>query len=97
MISVFEQLRICVQRNVQRLQNNWSAPLAAVIGNVIMGIIVSSIFYNLDTTTASFYNRSVLIFFATLLNGFMSSFEVSADEFCSLTACGAIVLLENRY
>lgn len=43
-----------------------------------MGIIIGSMFYNLDSTTSSFYNRSVLLFFAILLNAFMSSFEVSA-------------------
>lgn len=75
-ISVLRQLEICMKRNLHRLRNNWSAPTAAIVGNVIMGIIVGSIFHDLDSTTNSFYNRSVLIFFVTLLNGFMSSFEV---------------------
>lgn len=76
-MALLEQMRLCIRRGFQRLRNNWSVPLSSIIGNVIMAIIVSSIFYNLSQTTDSFNDRGVLIFFATLLNAFMSAFEVS--------------------
>lgn len=41
-----------------------------------MAFIVSSVFYNLPHTTASFYNRGGLLFFAVLLNAFGSALEV---------------------
>lgn len=76
-MALLDQMRLCIRRGFQRLRNNWSVPLSSIIGNVIMAVIVSSIFYNLSQTTDSFNNRGVLIFFATLLNAFMSAFEVS--------------------
>lgn len=76
-MALLEQMRLCIRRGFQRLRNNWSTPLSSIIGNVVMAVIVSSIFYNLSQTTNSFNNRGVLIFFATLLNAFMSAFEVS--------------------
>ncbi|KAB2572150.1 ZEB2-regulated ABC transporter 1 [Lasiodiplodia theobromae] len=75
-MALLEQMRLCIRRGFQRLRNNWSVPLSSIIGNVIMAVIVSSIFYNLSQTTDTFNNRGVLIFFATLLNAFMSAFEV---------------------
>lgn len=35
-----------------------------------------SVFYNLKDNTSSFYSRSVLLFFAILLNAFASALEV---------------------
>lgn len=35
-----------------------------------------SVFYNLEDSTASFYSRGVLLFFAILLNAFASALEV---------------------
>ena len=45
-----------------------------------MALVVSSIFYNLDMTTDSFFQRGALIFFACLLNAFSSALEVSSDR-----------------
>lgn len=50
-----------------------------------MAIIVGSIFYDLDETTNSFYSRGVLLFFAVLLNAFMSSFEASQLHLSSIS------------
>jgi ATP-binding cassette subfamily G (WHITE) protein 2 (PDR) len=74
------QVRICIKRNIHRICNSLDVSISAIVGNIIMGIIIGSMFYNLDSTTSSFYNRSVLLFFAILLNAFMSSFEVSAHS-----------------
>ena len=42
-----------------------------------MALVVSSIFYDLELTTESFFQRGALIFFACLLNAFSSALEVS--------------------
>ncbi|OJD40677.1 abc transporter cdr4 [Diplodia corticola] len=75
-IALSKQVQICMQRGYQRLRNEWSPPLSNIIGNTVMAIIVGSLFYNMSKDTGSFYQRGVLIFFASLLNAFMSAFEV---------------------
>ncbi|PKX99341.1 pleiotropic drug resistance family ABC transporter [Aspergillus novofumigatus IBT 16806] len=70
------QIRLCLRRGFLRLKGDMSMTLATVIGNSIMAFIVSSVFYNLDQTTNSFFSRGALLFFAILLNAFASSLEI---------------------
>ena len=41
-----------------------------------MGLILSSVFYNLQSTTESFYYRGAALFYAVLFNAFSSLLEV---------------------
>jgi ATP-binding cassette, subfamily G (WHITE), member 2, PDR len=43
-----------------------------------MALIIGSVFYNLPSTTGSFYSRGALLFFAILMNAFGSALEVRA-------------------
>lgn len=70
------QIKLCFWRGVKRLQGDMSNTLAAVIGNIIISLIVSSMFYNLPHDTNSFYQRSSLMFFAILMNAFASALEI---------------------
>lgn len=70
------QIQLCLQRGFQRLRGDMSIVLGGAIGNTILAIIISSIFYNLPSNTGSFFSRGVLIFFAILLNAFSSFLEV---------------------
>ncbi|GLA75640.1 hypothetical protein AtubIFM55763_006921 [Aspergillus tubingensis] len=70
------QVRLCLRRGFQRLKGDMSMTLAGVIGNSVMALVISSVFYNLGPTTDSFFQRGALIFFAILLNGFASALEI---------------------
>lgn len=70
------QVKLCLQRGFQRLRGDMSIVLGGAIGNTVLALIISSIFYNLPSTTGSFYSRTVLLFFAILLNAFSSFLEV---------------------
>ncbi|KAL1964841.1 hypothetical protein VTN77DRAFT_6343 [Rasamsonia byssochlamydoides] len=70
------QIRLCLWRGFKRLKGDMSMTLASVIGNTIMSLIISSIFYNLPPTTGSFYSRGALLFFAILMNAFASALEI---------------------
>jgi len=59
-----------------RLKGDPSLTLTQLFGNFIMALIISSIFYNLQPNTDSFFSRSALLFFAILLNAFGSALEV---------------------
>ncbi|EEB98869.1 hypothetical protein MPER_01548, partial [Moniliophthora perniciosa FA553] len=70
------QWRLCLTRAVQRVKVDISVPLATILGNFAMSLIVGSIFYNLKEDTQSFYGRSALLFYAVLMNAFASLLEV---------------------
>ncbi len=61
-----------------------SLTLSGMIGNFVMALIIGSVFYNLPSNTGSFYSRTVLLFFAILLNAFSSFLEVSSSVGCSI-------------
>jgi ATP-binding cassette subfamily G (WHITE) protein 2 (PDR) len=75
-ISIPMQIKLCVERGLQRLQGDLTLFLSTVLGNAVMGLIISSVFYNLDGTTASFFSRGALLFFAILFAAMSSILEV---------------------
>ncbi|KAJ5698388.1 ABC transporter CDR4 [Penicillium macrosclerotiorum] len=91
-ISMRNQIKICVIRGFQRLQGDFSLTATALIGNFIMALIIGSVFFNLPETTASFYSRGALLFFAVLLNAFSSALEI-----LTLYAQRPIVEKQARY
>lgn len=76
MISFPSQVALCLHRGASRLWKSIEAPVSGIVANGILGLILGSLFYDLDNSTDSFYGRGVLLFYATMLNGFMSGFEV---------------------
>lgn len=47
-----------------------------VFGNIVLALIIGSVFYNLPNDTSSFFLRGALLFFAVLMNAFASILEV---------------------
>lgn len=66
-----------MHREVRRVRSNLALPISFIAGNVIIALIVSSVFYNLDNNAGSISARGVLIFYSVLLNGFMTGLEVN--------------------
>ncbi|KAI0430546.1 ABC-2 type transporter-domain-containing protein [Xylaria sp. FL1042] len=91
-LSFLQQIRLCLWRGWLRLKGDPSITLGSLIGNFIMSLIVGSVYYNLQPTTASFYQRGALIFFACLLNAFASALEI-----LTLYAQRPIVEKHDRY
>ncbi|GJP96864.1 ABC transporter Cdr4 [Aspergillus niger] len=91
-ISVWEQISLCTVRGFQRLKGDSSLTVSALVGNFIIALIVASVFYNLPDTTASFYSRGALLFYAVLLNAFSSALEI-----LTLYAQRPIVEKQARY
>ncbi|BEJ15321.1 hypothetical protein CspHIS471_0410880 [Cutaneotrichosporon sp. HIS471] len=75
-LSYAGQIRLCVRRGFQRLKADPSLTLSQLFGNVVMVLIISSIYFNLQPNTASFYSRGGLLFFAILMNAFGSALEI---------------------
>jgi len=75
-LSYAMQIRLCLWRGFLRLKGDLAMTLATLIGNIIMGLIIASVFYNLEDNTGSFYKRGSLLFFAVLMNAFASALEI---------------------
>lgn len=75
-VSFFMQTKYLVIREYQRIYNDMGFTLFSVFANSLMALILSSIFYNLQPNTHSFYLRGASMFFAVLFNGFLSFLEI---------------------
>ncbi|KAF3985654.1 hypothetical protein FT663_04945 [Candidozyma haemuli var. vulneris] len=75
-VSFGMQVKYLMARNFSRTKGDPSITLFSVIGNVIMSVIVSTMFIDLDPDTDSFYRRTAVLFFAVLLNAFGSLLEI---------------------
>jgi ABC-type multidrug transport system ATPase subunit/ABC-type multidrug transport system permease subunit len=75
-LSYGQQVKLCLWRGWKRLIGDPSLSLSALIGNTIMALIISSVFFNLQPTTHSFFQRGALLFFACLMNAFASALEI---------------------
>ncbi|EJD35710.1 hypothetical protein AURDEDRAFT_75031 [Auricularia subglabra TFB-10046 SS5] len=75
-ISYRLQVALCLERGFQRLRGDLTNFYLTVFGNNVMALIISSVFYNQQPTTASFFSRGSLLFYAVLTNAFASALEI---------------------
>lgn len=75
-LDYWQQVQLCLWRGFKRLSGDPSLTISQLFGNTIMALIISSVFYNLQMTTGSFFQRGALLFFACLMNAFSSALEV---------------------
>ncbi|KAF2744039.1 hypothetical protein M011DRAFT_409396 [Sporormia fimetaria CBS 119925] len=91
-LSYMQQIHLCLVRGFMRLKADPSITIFQLVANSIMALIISSIFYNLQPTTGSFFQRAALLFFAILMNAFGSALEI-----LTLYAQRPIVEKHSRY
>ncbi|KAF4780777.1 ABC-2 type transporter [Colletotrichum scovillei] len=91
-LSYAQQIKLCLWRGWRRLIGDPSITVGSLIGNVVMGLIIGSVFYNLQQDTQSFFQRGALLFFALLMNAFSSALEI-----LTLYAQRPIVEKHSRY
>ncbi|KAG7660526.1 uncharacterized protein J8A68_005945 [[Candida] subhashii] len=77
-VSFPMQVRYILGRNWLRQKGNPSIPIVSIFAQLIMGLIISSVFYNQPPTTESFYYRGAALFFAVLFNALGSLLEILA-------------------
>ncbi|EEY17830.1 multidrug resistance protein CDR1 [Verticillium alfalfae VaMs.102] len=75
-LSYPQQVKLCLWRGWQRLLGDPSLTVFQLLANSIMGLIISSLFYNMPQTTSAFYSRGVVLFTAILTNAFSSALEI---------------------
>jgi hypothetical protein len=57
------------------MRNNPAPVISGMIGQMILAIVIGSVYYNLEPTTASFDRKAILLYFGLLLNAFGPAFE----------------------
>ncbi|PVH22487.1 hypothetical protein CXQ85_005056 [Candidozyma haemuli] len=75
-VSFDMQVRYIMQRNMLRLRGDPSVTVSNVVCNIIVSVLIATIFKNLQFNTESFYSRTAVLFFAVLFNAFCSLLEV---------------------
>lgn len=75
-LSYVEQVKLNLWRSWVMLKSDPSITLTMFTASIFEGLIVSSIFYNLPSSTSSFFRRSILLFFIILINAFGSILEI---------------------
>ena len=75
-VSFTMQVKYLIGRNFLRVKGDPSITIFSIFGQGAMGLILSSVFYNLSQTTGSFYYRGASMFFAVLFNAFASLLEI---------------------
>lgn len=75
-VSFMMQTRYIIHRNFLRTKGDPSIAIVSVFMQAVMGLILSSVFYNMQETTFYFYYRGAAMFFAVLFNAFASLLEI---------------------
>ncbi|RSL99939.1 hypothetical protein CEP52_009463 [Fusarium oligoseptatum] len=76
-ISLATQIRLTTKRSYQRIWNDLSATATSVATNVIMALIIGSVFYNSPNATAGFYSKGAVLFMAILMNALTAISEIN--------------------
>ena len=85
-LSYLLQVQLCLWRGFKGIIADPSLVFTQLSSNFVLALVISSVFYNLASTTDSFYSRGALLFFAILVNAFGSAAEVGAHR-CQRACC----------
>ncbi|KAF2014159.1 ABC-transporter [Aaosphaeria arxii CBS 175.79] len=77
-LSIPRQLALCMRRSVQRTMNDMAATVTTVVGQIIMALIIGSIYFGTPNDTNSFFAKGAVLFFAILLNALIAITEINA-------------------
>ncbi|KAL4861602.1 hypothetical protein BDV12DRAFT_203849 [Aspergillus spectabilis] len=77
-ISVPMQIKLNTIRAYQRLWNDAASTISIVVTNIIMALIIGSVFYGTTDATAGFTSKGATLFFAVLLNALTAMSEINS-------------------
>lgn len=77
MISIPMQIKLCTTRAYQRLWNDKTSTITIIGSQIIMSLIIGSIFYGTPNSTAAFFSKGSILFFAILLAGLNAITEIN--------------------
>jgi ABC-type multidrug transport system permease subunit/ABC-type nitrate/sulfonate/bicarbonate transport system ATPase subunit len=77
-ISVPMQIKLNTVRAYQRLWNDAASTISTIVTNIIMALIIGSVFYGTPDATAGFTSKGATLFFAVLLNALTAMSEINS-------------------
>jgi ATP-binding cassette, subfamily G (WHITE), member 2, PDR len=92
LLSIPMQIRLCLRRAFQRMQNDLPTAMSTVVVQVVLSLIIGSIFYNSPNTSNAFFQKGAVIFFAVLMNAL-----ITINEIMQLYSQRPIVEKQARY
>ncbi|KAH7118515.1 ABC-2 type transporter-domain-containing protein [Dactylonectria macrodidyma] len=78
LISVPMQVRLNTRRGFQRIWNDKSATLAAVLSQIVIALVVGSIYYGQVNATANLASKGAVLFTAVLINALAAISEIAS-------------------
>ncbi|KAJ4553577.1 GTPase-activating protein [Exophiala dermatitidis] len=72
------QVMLCTKRAYQRIWNDIASTATTIGGNIVMSLIIASLFYGTPFGTQAFFSKSSLLFFTVLLNSLLTVTEINA-------------------
>ncbi|KAL1890776.1 hypothetical protein Sste5346_008101 [Sporothrix stenoceras] len=76
LLSPWMQVRLCLKRAFQRMRNDLPATITTVGIQIILALIIGSVFFNSPNDTSSFFQKGAVIFFAVLMNALITVNEI---------------------
>ena len=76
-ISIPMQIKLCTLRAYQRLWNDKTSTITIIFSQIVMSLIIGSIFYGTPDSTAAFFSKGSILFFAILLAGLNAITEIN--------------------
>ncbi|KAH7028749.1 multidrug resistance protein CDR1 [Microdochium trichocladiopsis] len=92
LISFFAQVKLNIWRAFRRLVADPFFTIASMLYNLIMAVMLGSMFFEMKADASTFYYRGGIIFFALLFNAFASQLEV-----LTVYAERPVIEKHNRY
>jgi ATP-binding cassette subfamily G (WHITE) protein 2 (PDR) len=77
MISVPMQIRLNVKRAYQRIWGDISATVTQILMNIVLALIIGSVFFGTPDATAGFFSKGSVLFMAILLNALTAISEIN--------------------
>lgn len=75
-LSVPMQIRLCTQRAFQRMKNDKATAIAPLVVQIILSLIIGSVFYNTPDTADYFFQKGAVCYFAVLMNALLTMNEI---------------------
>lgn len=75
-LSVPMQIRLCTRRAYQRMLNDLPTALSPVVVQLILSLIIGSVFYNTPDSSSYFFQKGAVCYFAVLMNALLTINEI---------------------
>ncbi|KAJ5626294.1 hypothetical protein N7510_002603 [Penicillium lagena] len=76
LLSIPMQIRLCTRRAYQRMLNDLPTALSPLIVQLILSLIIGSVFYNTPDTSSYFFQKGAVCYFAVLMNALLTINEI---------------------